>query len=150
MLISRERLFDLARQRDGIDIRLLFDRDDDGGLAHVARIAALDRAARSRRSRPGAGRPGGPSTFATTMLRRSSRLVVRPILRMRYSRGMLVGEAAAGVDAELRERLFDLLVGDAERAQRRRMRRDAVLPHFAADRDHLRDARDASGGAAGS
>ncbi len=54
---------------------------------------------------------------------------------------MLVGEAAAGVDAELGERLLDLFVGDAERAQRRRMRRDAVLADLAADRDHLGDAR---------
>ena len=55
---------------------------------------------------------------------------------------MLVGEPAAGVDAELGQRLFDLLIGDAEAAQRRRIRRDAILANLAADRDDLGDARD--------
>ena len=41
-LSSAQRLLDLAGQRDGVDIRLLLDRDDDRGLAHVAGIAALD------------------------------------------------------------------------------------------------------------
>ena len=62
---------------------------------------------------------------------------VRPILRIRIFLRVLVGEAAAGVAAELRERLLQLLVGDAERAQCRRVRRDAVLAHFAAHRDDL-------------
>ena len=34
--------FDLAGQRDGVDVRLLLDRDHHGGLAHVAAVAALD------------------------------------------------------------------------------------------------------------
>ena len=54
---------------------------------------------------------------------------------------VLVGEAAAGVAAELRERLLQLLVGDAEGAQRGRVGRHAVLAHFAAHRDDLRHAR---------
>ena len=41
-LRSAMRGFDLARQRDGVDVRLLLDRDDDRGLAHVAAVAALD------------------------------------------------------------------------------------------------------------
>jgi hypothetical protein len=56
--------------------------------------------------------------------------------------GMQVGEAAAAVGAELGERPLDLVVGHAERAQRRGLRRDAELPHFAAHRDDLSHAGD--------
>ena len=53
---------------------------------------------------------------------------------------VLVGEAAAGIAAELRQRFLELLVGDAKGTQRRRIGRDAVLAHFAAHRDDLRHA----------
>ena len=49
---------DLLRQRHRVDIGLLLDRDDDGGLAHIAGVAALDLRAQSRRSPPGAAGSG--------------------------------------------------------------------------------------------
>ena len=52
----------------------------------------------------------------------------------------LVDEAAAGVGAEARDRLLDLLMRDVERLHGGDVRRHPVLAHFAADRDHLGDA----------
>ena len=136
-----QRPLDLARQRDRIDVGLLLDRDDDGRLAHVAAFAALhlgrelDSGDLAQKHRPAIDlrhhhaakvvQIGGSSDIPDQVFAR-----------------VLVGEAAAGVDAELGQRLFDLLIGDAEAAQRRRIRRNAILADFAADRDDLGDARD--------
>ncbi len=135
-----QRLFDLARQPHGVDVGLLLDRNDDRGCSHVAGIAALDlggefdggdlpevdRSAVDSRHHDVAQvlEAGGAADVADEVFAR-----------------ILVGEAAAGVGAELRQRLFDLLVGDVERAKRRRIGRHPVLADFAAHRDHLRDAR---------
>ena len=136
-----QRLLDLARQPDRIDVGLLLDRDDDGGLAHIAGVAALDlgreldggnllqidRPAIDLRHHHAAKvvQIGGPSDVADQIFAR-----------------MLIGKSAAGIDAELVQGQFDLLVGDAEAAQRRRIGRDPVLPDLAAHRNHLRDAGD--------
>ena len=53
-----------------------------------------------------------------------------------------VGEAAAGVGAELRQRLLEPVVGDAERAHGGRLGRDPELAHLSAHRNHLRHAGD--------
>ncbi len=60
--------------------------DDDGRLAVVAGVAALDARRRSRRWRPACSKIGWPLRTATTVSRRSSSRLVRPTLRIRYSR----------------------------------------------------------------
>ena len=55
---------------------------------------------------------------------------------------VLVGEPPTGVDAELGQRLFNLLIGDTERTDRKWVGGDPILADLATDRDHLRDARD--------
>ena len=118
------------------------------GLAHVARIAALDL------GREFDARDLAQENRAVVDLRHHDAAQIIEAggaadVADEVFAGMQIGEAAAGIDAELRKRLFDLLVGDAERAQRRRMRGNAVLPDLAADRDDLGDARECSAAAAG-
>ena len=125
----------------GIDVGLLLDRDDDGGLAHVAGFAALhlgrelDGSDLAQKHRPAIDL-GDDHAAKVVQARGSADIPDQVFARM------LVGEATAGVDAELGQRLFDLLIGDAEAAQRRRIRRNAILADLAADRDDLGDARD--------
>ena len=137
----RERLRDLFRQLHRVDIELLLDRDDHGGLAHVAGVAPLDfwrkLDARHLPQQDRASLDGGDDDVAQIFQAGGAADVADEIFA-----GILVGVAAAGVGAELPQRLLDLLIADAERAQRRGQRRDAVLTDFAADRDHLRDAGD--------
>src|SRR5262249_51975812 len=52
---------------------------------------------------------------------------------------MLVDEAPACIGSEAGHSEFDLIVGDAERLHHRDDRGDAVLAHFAADRNDLCD-----------
>jgi hypothetical protein len=54
---------------------------------------------------------------------------------------VLVDEASAGVDAKARDGGFDLVVGDIEKMHRSGVRHDAILANFAADRNHLCNAR---------
>ena len=132
---------DLAGQGDRIDVGLLLDRDDDGRLAHVTGFAAL------HLGRELDGRDLAQKHRPAIHLRHDDAAKVvqtggsADIPDQVFAR-MLVGETAAGVDAELGQRLFDLLIGDAEAAQRRRIRRNAILANLAADRDDLGDARD--------
>ena len=106
------------RQRDGVDVGLLLDRDDDRRLAHVAGVAALDLGCElDRGDLMQIDRPlvdGRDDDVAQVVEAGGAADIADEI----FAR-MLVGEAAAGIDAELRQRLLELLVGDAERAQRR-------------------------------
>ena len=132
-------LLDFACQDDRIDAGLLFHGDNDGWFPHVTRVSALelrrkldlgdlaqvDRRVASRRHhqiaqvvQAGAAADVADQVFARILVRISS----------------------SGIDAELRQRAFKLVVADAQRPQRRRIGRDAVLPDFAPNRDHLRDA----------
>src|ERR1700694_1835127 len=55
--------------------------------------------------------------------------------------GMLIDETARSVRPKLPEPCLDLGAGDIEVAHLRKIERYAVLAHLAADRNHLRDAR---------
>ena len=132
----------LPGQCDRVDIGLLLDRDDNGGLGHVAAVAApdlgrvvdachlpqIDRLALDLGDHDVAQvvEAGGAADVADQVLAR-----------------MQVGKPASGVGAELRQRPIHVLVGDAKGAQRRRVRRDAILPHLAAHRNDLGYARNA-------
>ena len=109
LLDFAQRRFDPAGQRDGVGARLLLDADDDGGLALIAGVAALD-----------AGRE-----LDGRDLLEQDRLVVavdddrvgevfEPLRQADIAdqifAAALVDEAAAGVGAEARDRLLDLLV----------------------------------------
>ena len=85
---------------------------------------------------------GWPSTVATTTLPQIVEASGAADIADQVLAAYLIREAAARIGAELRQRFFHLLVGDAERAHRRRIGRNAILPHLAADRNHLRDAGD--------
>ncbi len=96
-----QRVLDLARQRDGVDIRLLLDRDHDGGLAHVAAVAALDAGRElDRRDLVQEDRPAvdlGDHDVAQIVEAGGAADVADQI----FAR-VEIGEAAAGVGAELR------------------------------------------------
>ena len=124
------------REAHRVDVGLLLDGDDDGGRAHVAGVAALGAGAEAdlghlaQVNGPIAG--FGDDKIAEVLeLERAADIADQEFLRV------LVGEAAARIAAELRERLLELLVGDAKCAQCGRVGRDAVLAHFPAHRDDL-------------
>ena len=137
MRVSSARALSISlREAHRVDVGLLFDGDDDGGRAHVAGVAALGAGAEAHLGHlaqmdgPVAGF-GDDEIAEVFELERAADIADQELLRV------LVGEAAARVAAELRQRLLELLVGDAEGAQCRRVGRDAVLAHLAAHRDDL-------------
>ncbi len=79
-------------------------------------------------------------TVATTRLRRSSRLRLRPTFRIRNSRAYWSVKPPPVFAPKGGQCRLDLLQGYAEGAQGGRVRGHAVLAHLATDRDHLRDA----------
>ena len=104
-----ERLLDLLGETHRVDAGLLFDRDDHGGLAHEAGVAALDlgceRDGRHLPQQDRAALDGRDHDAAQIVQAGRAADIADEIFA-----GVLVGEAAAGVDAELRERLFELLI----------------------------------------
>ncbi len=96
----REHLCDLSRQLHRVDIGLLLDRDDHGGLAHIARVTALDLGRKFNiRYLPKQDRTsfdGGNDDVAQVFqARRASDIADEKFA------GILIGEPAAGVGAEL-------------------------------------------------
>ena len=83
---------------------------------------------------------GWSSRVATTVLAEVFDLFGQSDIADQIFAAVLIDEAAAGVGAEVRHRLLDLVMGDAERLHGREVRRHAILADFAADRDHLGDA----------
>ena len=127
---------DLLGEPHRVDVGLLFDGDDDGGRAHVAGVAALGAGAKAHLGHlPQVDRPvagfGDDEIAEVFELERAADVADQEFLRV------LVGEAAARVAAELRQRFLELLVGDAKGAQGGRVGRDAVLAHFPAHRNDL-------------
>ena len=75
------------------------------------------------------------------MSRRSSRRAVHADVADQIFAALLIDEAAAGIDAEARHRSLELVVAHVQEVHRGRVRHDAVLADFAADRNDLGNAR---------
>ena len=128
-------------QVDGVGAGLLLDDDDHGGLALVAGVAALhprrEVDLRHLVQEDRLALAVDDDRVAQVLQALGQADVADQVLAP-----VLVDEAAARVGAEARDRRLDLLVRDVQRLHGGDVRRDPVLAHLAADRDHLRDARD--------
>ena len=124
--------FDQARQADGVGRRLLLDTDDHCRSAHVSCIAALD-----------AWREldlGNLAQENAVSLARGHHEVAEifeavgePDVADQVFAGVLVDEAAAGVDAKAANGGLHLGGRQFELAHHHRVRRHAVLPNLPAD-----------------
>src|SRR5262249_17051750 len=136
-----ERGFDLVCKLQRIGTGLLLNGQDDGRLAHVAGVAALyARGVVYRGELPQLDRN------ALSVRHGEVSQVLQPIgapdIPDEVFPGVLVHETAGCVGPELPERGLDLVAGNIETGHLRQIERHAILPHLAADRDHLGNTRD--------
>ena len=137
----RQHRLDLARDGDGVGVRLLLHGEDDTGLAVEAGVAALGAGGevnvRDLAERDAVPRAVGDDKVAQIFdLGRAADVADQKLARLE------VDEAAAGVGAELLQGVLDRLEADVEAGHAARIGDDAVLAHLAADGDDLGDAGD--------
>ncbi len=135
----RQHRFDLPGDADSVGIGLLLHGQDDARLAVESGIAPLG--ARSEfdvghlAQRDAVSLPVGDDEVAQIIdLGRAADVADQNFARLE------VDKAAAGIGAELLERVLDRFETDVEARHAARIGHDTVLAHLAADRNDLRDA----------
>ena len=135
---------DLSSQFHSIDIRLLFYRDDNCGLTLITGVSTFQARREADFGNLSQDNWLTIDTSHDDVCEIFDVLCATDISDQELA-AVLVGEAATGVRAELRQSLFDLFEGHAECPHGGRVRRNAILANLAPDRNdlgHTRNAQD--------